>query len=178
MWFRKLCLCGATGILLAGLSVTPVSAHGHHNQSNSAAKICSLCTFEDCTETGYHTHNDQAYCGYDHSCGYCDGSCGVVEVCSVNGCKETGYHTHDSHTYCGYDHEHGYCDGSCGVIAVCPVEDCTKTGRHTHDGETYCGYQHTDGYCDNSCAKQCESVTSTTKQSCGHRSGHHSGHHR
>lgn len=119
MWIRKLFLCGAVGILLAGLSVAPVSAHGHHSQADSATEICPLCTLEDCTEKGYHIHDDQAYCGYNHSCGYCDGSCGLVEVCNVKGCKETGYHTHDNQTYCGYDHEYGYCDGSCN-------NSCTK----------------------------------------------------
>ncbi len=76
---RKLLTCGITGVLLAGLLVTPVSAHGHHSQikdTAKASKICSLCTEKDCTETGYHLHDDEVYCGFDHEQGYCDGSCG------------------------------------------------------------------------------------------------------
>lgn len=75
MRIKKLLACGAVGILLAGLFVAPVSAHGHHRQAEDTDKICSLCTVEDCTETGYHIHDNQTYCGYDHACGYCDGSC-------------------------------------------------------------------------------------------------------
>lgn len=74
MWIKKLFACGAVGILLAGSIVAPVSAHGHHRQADTD-KICSLCTLEGCTETGRHTHDGQDYCGYDHACGYCDGSC-------------------------------------------------------------------------------------------------------
>ncbi len=113
MWIRKMLTCGAAGILLVGLFAAPVSAHEHHRQAEETDKICSLCTVKGCTETGYHIHDDQAYCGYDHTCGYCDGSCGVIEVCPVEDCIKTGHHTHDGETYCGYDHEHGYCDGSC-----------------------------------------------------------------
>lgn len=95
MWIRKLFLCGATGILMAGLSVAPVSAHGHHSQAESATEICPLCTLEDCTETGYHIHDDQVYCGYDHSCGYCDGSCNN-SCTKQNGCgssvRSRGHH--------------------------------------------------------------------------------------
>lgn len=128
MWIRKLFTCGAAGILLAGIFVSPVSAHGHHVQTDCADKICSLCTVADCTETGYHTHDDEAYCGYDHDCGYCDGSCGVIEVCSVEDCTKTGRHTHDGETYCGYNHKTGYCDNSCTEQKVRGT--CGRSGHH------------------------------------------------
>ncbi len=132
MWMKKLVICGVAGVLLAGLSVAPVSAHGHHSQSDSAAKICSLCTLEGCTETGYHTHDGEAYCGYDHSCGYCDGSCGVVAVCTVEGCTKTGRHTHDDETYCGYNHTEGYCDNSCEKQRGCELSEQGCGRRHGH----------------------------------------------
>lgn len=114
MRIKRLFAYGAAGLLMAGMVVTPVSAHGHHSQTDTATKaVCSVCTVEGCTETGYHTHDGQTYCGYDHECGYCDGSCGVVGVCTVEGCTETGQHTHDGQAYCGYNHANGYCDNSC-----------------------------------------------------------------
>lgn len=129
MWVKKLFACGAVGILLAGSLVAPVSAHGHHRQAEVTDKICSLCTVEDCTETGYHIHDSQVYCGYDHACGYCDGSCGVIEVCTVKGCTETGRHTHDGQNYCGYDHTNGYCDGSC--VKQSGSESSSQSGHHS-----------------------------------------------
>lgn len=160
---------GAVSILLSAMFVMPVSAHGHHRQTQAAAvtnAVCTVCTVEDCTQAGLHIHNDTTYCGYAHESGYCDGSCGAIGVCYVEGCAETGYHSHNQTTYCGYDHGCGYCDGSCGAIGVCYVEGCTQTGHHSHDYGTYCGYNHASGYCDGSC------VPVTTGGSQG-RGGHH-----
>ncbi len=76
MRIKRLFAYGAAGLLMAGMVVTPVSAHGHHSQTDTATKaVCSVCTVEGCTETGYHTHDGQAYCGYNHANGYCDNSC-------------------------------------------------------------------------------------------------------
>ncbi len=176
MWMKKLLAYCAAGLLMAGLTVMPVSAHGHHAQAAVPAdQVCGLCTYADCVNAGLHTHDNQTYCGYNHECGYCDGSCGAVGVCTVEGCAETGYHVHDQQTYCGYDHGCGYCDGSCGVVGICGVEGCTQAGRHVHGEQTYCGAGHSNGYCDNSC------VRSTAGQGSGQRSGYghhgHRGHH-
>ncbi len=176
MWMKKLLAYCAAGLLMAGLTVMPVSAHGHHAQAAVPAdQVCGLCTYADCVNAGLHTHDNQTYCGYNHECGYCDGSCGAVGVCTVEGCAETGYHVHDQQTYCGYDHGCGYCDGSCGVVGICGVEGCTQAGRHVHGEQTYCGAGHANGYCDNSC------VRSTAGQGSGQRSGYghhgHRGHH-
>ncbi len=130
MWIKKLFACGAAGILLAGSIVVPVSAHGHHRQAEDIDKICSLCTIEDCTETGYHIHDDITYCGYDHECGYCDGSCATIEVCPVEDCTKTGRHTHDGETYCGYNHTDGYCDNSCTRQSVCETSS-RSVGHHS-----------------------------------------------
>ena len=147
MWIKKLFTWAATGVLLAGVFVMPVSAHGHHSQANTAANaVCSVCTVEGCAITGLHTHNSTTYCGYAHAGGYCDGSCGAVSVCAVAGCTETGYHLHGSQAYCGYNHASGYCDGSCGVVGTCTVAGCTETGYHTNNSQTYCGYDHEYGY--------------------------------
>lgn len=73
MQIRNLFICTVISILLTGLFVIPVSAHGHHDKADSVKY--SLCMLDDCTETEYHTHDGQIYCGYEHSCGYCDGSC-------------------------------------------------------------------------------------------------------
>lgn len=171
MWTKKLFAWGTAGMLLAAVSVMPVSAHGHyHNQAKVPADaICGVCTVSDCTRTGLHVHDQKTYCGYDHEGGYCDGSCGAVRVCTVSGCEETGHHVHDQKTYCGYDHEGGYCDGSCDAVEVCTVNGCEETGHHVHDQKTYCGYHHESGYCDHSCEQT--SVPAST-QTYGH-SGHH-----
>lgn len=114
MLMGKVLAYGSVGLLAAGMMVMPVSAHGHHAQTTVPVdQVCALCTVEGCAETGYHIHDDQPYCGYEHTGGYCDGSCGVVEVCTLEGCAETGYHIHDDQTYCGYEHVSGYCDNSC-----------------------------------------------------------------
>ena len=119
MWMKKALAYGSVGLLAAGLMVMPVSAHGHHAQTSVPAdQVCGLCTVADCATAGLHTHDGQTYCGYNHECGYCDGSCGAVGVCTVEGCAETGYHVHEGQTYCGYDHACGYCDGSCGVVGI------------------------------------------------------------
>lgn len=114
MWMKKLLAYGSAGLLAAGLMVMPVSAHGHHAQTSIPAdQVCGLCTVTDCAIVGLHTHDNQTYCGYNHACGYCDGSCGVVGICSVEGCTQTGRHVHGDQTYCGAGHMCGYCDGSC-----------------------------------------------------------------
>ena len=114
MWMKKLLAYCAAGLLMAGLTVMPVSAHGHHAQAAVPAdQVCGLCTYADCVNAGLHTHDNQTYCGYNHECGYCDGSCGVVGICGVEGCTQAGRHVHGEQTYCGAGHANGYCDNSC-----------------------------------------------------------------
>lgn len=130
MYMRKSIVLVLTGILLAASAVMPVSAHGHHhNQTDTTVDaVCEICTVEGCTKSGLHVHDNVTYCGYDHECGYCDGSCGAVAVCTVDGCNETGRHTHNDETYCGYAHECGYCDNSCVKTTN------AGTGRHHRQG--------------------------------------------
>lgn len=99
MRIKKLLACGTVGILLAGSIVAPVSAHGHHRQAAETDKICSLCTVEGCTETGRHTHDGQDYCGYNHTNGYCDGSC-VKQ--SESKSSNRGSHHGGRHNKCHY----------------------------------------------------------------------------
>ena len=60
MWMKKLLAYGAAGLLMAGLTVMPVSAHGHHAQAAVPAdQVCGLCTYADCVNAGLHTHDNQ-----------------------------------------------------------------------------------------------------------------------
>lgn len=133
MYMRKSIVLVLTGILLAASAVMPVSAHGHHHNQNqtdtTTDAVCEMCTVSGCNKSGLHVHDNVTYCGYDHDCGYCDGSCGAVEVCTVEGCNETGRHTHNDETYCGYAHDCGYCDNSCVKTTN------TGTGRHHRQGK-------------------------------------------
>ena len=132
MYMRKSIVLVLAGFILSASAVMPVSAHGHHhNQTDTVTTtdvVCEVCTVEGCKKSGLHVHDSVTYCGYDHDCGYCDGSCGAVEVCTVEGCNETGRHTHNDETYCGYAHECGYCDNSCVKTAN------AGTGRHHRQG--------------------------------------------
>ncbi len=169
----KIFMSGLIGIACSVLFVMPVSAHGHHSRQTGCGAdtdhLCEVCSYSDCTRTGWHVHDDVTYCGFDHEEGYCDGTCAVVKVCTVENCQETKQHVHDGVSYCGYAHESGYCDGACGSVEVCTVESCDKTGRHTHDGVTWCGYDHKSGYCDGSCGK----TTGTVVRRHGRHHGHH-----
>lgn len=162
MNLKKTVALGLAGVLLSGVFVMPVSAHGHHGSQSGCGydheHLCEVCAVDGCTRVGWHVHDGSTYCGYDHVDGYCDGTCDAVRVCAVSGCTESGHHVHDGRSYCGYDHESGYCDGTCDSIAVCSAAGCTTAGRHTHDGATYCGYHHSSGYCDNSCVQTANTV--------------------
>lgn len=104
---------GTAAVLTALLLAAPASAHcGHGRRAAKAA--CPVCTVEDCTAVGRHTHDGHAYCGYDHKGGRCDGTC--CALCEEEGCTITGRHTHDGVTYCGYDHDCGFCDGTCQQV--------------------------------------------------------------
>ncbi len=102
MRMKKLFVWGATGVLLAGMTVMPVSAHGHHYARTTVAEdaVCELCTVEDCTETGLHYHDEELYCGYDHECGYCDRSCVTIRekvqtrTAGSGSCHGRGHHGH------------------------------------------------------------------------------------
>ena len=68
MQIKRLFAYGAAGLLMAGMAVMPVSAHGHHGQAGAAKQtVCSVCTVEGCTTTGLHTHDNTTYCGYAHA---------------------------------------------------------------------------------------------------------------
>lgn len=84
---RRFAAAMAAGLLGAALMAFPAQAHGHHRQvyTETTDTSCPVCTLEDCTESGRHSHDGHNYCGYDHSSGYCDGTCANVS---------------DSGTYC------------------------------------------------------------------------------
>lgn len=75
----------AAGLLcaiMAAMLIVPVSAHGCHRRgghhARSAQTTVTVCPYEDCTQAGRHTHDGVTYCGANHDCGYCDGTCTVV----------------------------------------------------------------------------------------------------
>ena len=74
---RKITAAAAAALMAAALVTFPASAHGHghHRQAVTEDTSCPVCTVEGCTETGRHIHDGHDYCGYDHSSGYCDGTC-------------------------------------------------------------------------------------------------------
>ena len=93
MCIRKASAIGAAAVFAVVVLALPVSAcgrHGHHAQRDFQ---CAVCTVEDCSETGFHIHDETIYCGYDHEGGYCDGSC----VYSAEP-ESTGY---IGHHHCG-----------------------------------------------------------------------------
>lgn len=95
MRLGKLLTGAALAAMVSVLFVTPVSAHhGHRRQANVDYRY-PVCTVEDCTEEGRHLHDDEYYCGYDHDCGYCDGSCvdSSQQPYSGNGCGGR-HHSH------------------------------------------------------------------------------------
>ena len=74
MNIKKLLAVGAVVAMSSAFAI-PTFAHGHHRRTHATVNYTAICTIESCTETGRHTHDGVDYCGYDHSCGYCDGSC-------------------------------------------------------------------------------------------------------
>lgn len=120
MFLKKFAAPVLAGLLTALLLTAPAFAHGDHchsGQSYAAPQaqptIQSACP-EGCTQTGWHSHQGIAYCGYHHTSNTCNGLC--ASLCGVEGCTEPGRHTHDGALLCGYAHEDGYCDGSCTAI--------------------------------------------------------------
>lgn len=75
MRLKKLLTAVALAATVSVLLVMPVSAHHGHRRQADIDNRCPVCTVEDCTEEGRHLHDGVYYCGYDHDCGYCDGSC-------------------------------------------------------------------------------------------------------
>lgn len=95
MYIRKMLAAATASLLVASLIVMPVSAHGHHGRSKTAASTvtpCPVCTIEDCTEEGHHAHDGVTYCGYEHSDEYCDGSCGSCGSCGTTTTSSRSHH--------------------------------------------------------------------------------------
>lgn len=113
-------------VMLAALSVS-AAAHGCHGRRAVRADSCPVCSVEDCTLAGRHTHDGTTYCGYAHESGVCDGTCRAL--CAVEGCTLAGRHSHDGTVYCGDSHECGFCDGSCQGSTVRETY-----GHHGHHG--------------------------------------------
>ncbi|MEY8319712.1 hypothetical protein AAK894_01370 [Lachnospiraceae bacterium 46-61] len=80
MHIKKMLVMGAVGILSSACLAFPAFAHGHghHRQTQVNTNYTAVCTIDGCTETGHHIHNGVNYCGYNHSNGYCDGSCATT----------------------------------------------------------------------------------------------------
>lgn len=93
MWRRKMAIAAGAAVMAAAIVAFPAAAHGygHHRQEQAAVTdtSCPVCTVEGCTETGRHTHDGHDYCGYEHSSGYCDGTC---QNNSDTGCYNGGHH--------------------------------------------------------------------------------------
>ncbi|MCI8948549.1 MAG: hypothetical protein HFG49_00730 [Lachnospiraceae bacterium] len=92
---RKLTAAAMAGCLAAALFAVPAWAHGHgrshHRRIEQTQPAVQetyqypVCCLEGCEETGWHIHDGSTYCGYRHSSGYCDGSCGDYGTnCSSN----------------------------------------------------------------------------------------------
>ena len=77
MWRKKITAAAAAAMMAAALVTFPAAAHGHGHHGYAATEdtSCPVCTVEGCTESGRHSHDGHAYCGYNHSSGYCDGTC-------------------------------------------------------------------------------------------------------
>lgn len=177
MTLKKVCSAGMALALAAGLLAGTASAHhgqGGHCRQTWKSQI-SVCTVEDCCETGRHLHNGVIYAGRGLEKTAPESEVRIA-VCPLEGCTQTGRHIHEGVSYCGYAHADGYCDGTCQV-ALCPLEDCGETGLHTHGETHYCGYAHTCGYCDGTCqaGSPVYSEPAESVPVCGGH--HHGGHH-
>ncbi len=75
MRIQKLLALGAAAVLSSACFALPAFAHGHHGRAQAYTSCPAVCTIDSCTEIGRHTHDGVTYCGYNHSSGYCDGSC-------------------------------------------------------------------------------------------------------
>ena len=94
MRLRKLFAAAALVSIVSVLFVMPVSAHHGHRRQVTVDKSCPVCTVEGCTEEGRHLHDDEYYCGYDHACGYCDGSCAASSTQTYSGCGRRHHGCH------------------------------------------------------------------------------------
>lgn len=115
-------LAGVLCVMLAAVMIVPAGAQGchggrgHHGEyRQNVQTTVTVCPYEDCTQTGRHTHDGVIYCGYGHGSSVCDGTC--LALCPYEDCTQAGRHTHDGVGYCGADHDCGYCDNSCTVRA-------------------------------------------------------------
>ncbi len=111
MFVKRFLLSALTAVCAVSLLIPVAFAHGGCH-GRAARRTAQPCAVEDCTLTGWHSHDRTLYCGHTHGgYGLCDGSC--YPLCQVEGCTLTGPHTHSGVTYCGANHADGYCDGSC-----------------------------------------------------------------
>lgn len=79
-------------IIIAAMPLTAFArGHGGNSTPNTGY---SVCTLEDCTQTGLHYHDSTAYAAHYYGDGHdYHGYCGVTD------CAIAGYHDHDG-TYC------------------------------------------------------------------------------
>lgn len=124
MFLKRFAVPVLAGLLTVFLLAMPASAHGGHHgggHHGGTAQTTNACP-AGCDQTGCHSHQGVAYCGYHHASNTCNGTCAAL--CPVEGCTEPGRHTHDGSLVCGYTHEAGYCDGSCAaILAAQAVQD-------------------------------------------------------
>lgn len=90
MRIKKLLAVGTITVMSTACLALPAFAHGHHRQTQVINTCPAVCTVDGCAETGRHAHNGVTYCGYNHSSGYCDGSCVTVNNSNTSGCY--GHH--------------------------------------------------------------------------------------
>ena len=140
MSLKKCVVPVLAGLLTVFLLAAPASAHGgRHHGGYAASQVQTVCP-AGCDQTGWHSHQGVAYCGYHHANNTCNGYC--ASLCEVEGCAEIGRHVHDGVIYCSYAHENGYCDNTCAaILAAQEIQNqfvqawgcfggCGRWGRH------------------------------------------------
>ena len=117
-------------LAVSALLIVPASAHGGHCRQAAIQQQPAVCQVEGCTVAGRHYHDGTAYCGAEHACGWCDGTCQTRPLCTAEGCTQAGYHTHNGEAYCGAEHACGWCDGSCQTAVTVQASGHHGGGHH------------------------------------------------
>lgn len=78
-----------SAVMLTAMPLT-VFAHGHSHGTDSSAACNSLCSVENCNETGNHQHDGVTYSGH-----YIGDGHDYHQACTTEGCTRTGCHEHN-----------------------------------------------------------------------------------
>ena len=96
-------------LAVSALLIVPASAHGGHCRQAAIQQqpaVYYLCQVEGCTVAGRHYHDGTAYCGAEHACGWCDGSCQTAVTAQASGQAAVTVQASGHH---GGGHHHGRC---------------------------------------------------------------------